>query len=870
MKYLKKFKSYILVVGVIIIPLLYSFFYLQAFWDPYNTLKTVPVAIVNEDKGAVVNGASRNLGREAVKKLIKDGSLKFVVTDAANAESGAEGTKYYAVIKFPKDFSANIASSATTDKKVAIIDYKANNKRNYIASQIMKNLVTKIEESTRGSIDKEITATLVTNIKEVPKQLTTLKTGLNTLGNGAAALASGASQAEDGQSTLKNGISRLSSGIDKLSGGADTLSSGMVTFTGKLSQATDGSKKIDTAVKASMPKLTAGIKKLAAGAKAVNKGAQSLLDQFVTSGDAKNPTIYDGVTGVSNGMQTLSKQFVASTDANNPTLYDGVTGVSNGMQLLLKQFSTSGDAKNPTLYDGLKTLNSGTQAYVSAVDNTIYQMIATNPNSAQLLSGYRTNLLQTELAYATATDAATKAKYYQQVVMLADLVNMYSAGTNPAVKTEPEFEAALVSAAKADAKSASLVSNGATLASGSQQFASQFADGGTLKTSVTKLASAAQQTAYQFSDSGTLKLSVEKLAAAAKLVASQFSNGGAFKTGVSKLADGTKQLADGTAQFAGSAGGLNTLSGGINELATGLTALRNGSVRLESGSRQLSNGITTAQSGTSALLTGAGKLADAATQISDGSEKLSNGVSRIKSGVATSLNKANSQLKSTTGLDAYAEHPATVRQEKLNYLPNYGTAFAPYFMSLSLWVGALLMFFGIYLDADERIKVLSRHSDNKVVRVCVFALIGVAQAIALALIVQFALGFKVCNVPVFYVSCILISLVFISIIEFFIVNLKDVGKFLSIACLILNLTACGGTFPMETVPKFFNIIYPYMPMTYSVGLLKESSSNFNAGTAWRNAAVLIGIFVVFTGLTVVFSATRKAKVKVREMIEAQG
>ena len=82
------------------------------------------------------------------------------------------------------------------------------------------------------------------------------------------------------------------------------------------------------------------------------------------------------------------------------------------------------------------------------------------------------------------------------------------------------------------------------------------------------------------------------------------------------------------------------------------------------------------------------------------------------------------------------------------------------------------------------------------------------------------------------------------------VFLKDFGKFISMLLLILQLTSCGGTFPMETVPKFFQVIYPFMPMTYSVGLFKQTISGIDEGQFMYNTGILVALFVVFMILTV--------------------
>jgi putative membrane protein len=89
--------------------------------------------------------------------------------------------------------------------------------------------------------------------------------------------------------------------------------------------------------------------------------------------------------------------------------------------------------------------------------------------------------------------------------------------------------------------------------------------------------------------------------------------------------------------------------------------------------------------------------------------------------------------------------------------------------------------------------------------------------------------------------------------EFLIVNLGEVGKFTAIVLLILQLTACGGTFPMELVPGFFNKISPVMPMTYSVNSLKEVISGVDYGFLYSNLAVLAGITIAFFAISALVS-----------------
>jgi len=101
-------------------------------------------------------------------------------------------------------------------------------------------------------------------------------------------------------------------------------------------------------------------------------------------------------------------------------------------------------------------------------------------------------------------------------------------------------------------------------------------------------------------------------------------------------------------------------------------------------------------------------------------------------------------------------------------------------MSLSLWVGGLIIFFGIYYDVDKRYKYLCRDSENKVIRTFSYLVLALAQALLLAFLVKAALGLSVDNFGAYIAACCFVSVVFIAIIQFFIVELGDLGKFLSL------------------------------------------------------------------------------------------
>ena len=182
-------------------------------------------------------------------------------------------------------------------------------------------------------------------------------------------------------------------------------------------------------------------------------------------------------------------------------------------------------------------------------------------------------------------------------------------------------------------------------------------------------------------------------------------------------------------------------------------------------------------------------------------------------------------------------------------MDNYGIGFAPYFMSLSLWIGGLMIFVGIYFDPHNRFKKIGRDAPNRAFRTFIYLLIAIAQAVILGLLLKVGLGFEVNNNLLYYGSCILVSLAFLSIIQFLMVNFGDVGKFIAILFLVIQLSACGGTFPMETLPQGYQTINPFMPMTYSLNLFKEAIIGTSPGFVQTDVNTLLGIMIVFVVMT---------------------
>lgn len=332
-----------------------------------------------------------------------------------------------------------------------------------------------------------------------------------------------------------------------------------------------------------------------------------------------------------------------------------------------------------------------------------------------------------------------------------------------------------------------------------------------------------------------------------------------------ELAQVTSILQTMQSSSAGSTQLLGTLQSKGTELEQGVNLLNTKVQTLNSGMFTLKQGISSAKTGNEELQKGLKELSTNSKTIKEGTKQLSNGSSQALSGSQTLLNGTNTfkneinngientqeELKNLNGLDEYTSEPVEVDEQDYAQVDSYGVGFAPYFMSISLWVGALIMLIIFYYDPEDRFKLLGRNAQNKYLRAGLYFAISVTQGIVLGFILKAGLGFGVTNIWLYYGTCILTSIVFFSILQFLVIKLGDVGKFLGILLLVLQLAASGGTFPIETVPKFFQSIYKFMPMNYTIRLIKESLIKVDNGMIAKNACILVGIFIVFMAITLI-------------------
>lgn len=342
--------------------------------------------------------------------------------------------------------------------------------------------------------------------------------------------------------------------------------------------------------------------------------------------------------------------------------------------------------------------------------------------------------------------------------------------------------------------------------------------------------------------------------------------GQALTTGANDLYAGTQKLVAGTQDLGKLTTGVQNLKSALTQvkqgtisLNQGIVTLSNGTVQLTAGSSALTNGLATLNSSSKTIDNALTTLNNGTASAYDGSNKLVEGVQTFKTSIDEGLVNTKEQLKSLNGIEDFGAKPVEFKTEAYGEVNSYGIAFTPLFLCIGLWVGALMSYVVLYYDQKHRFNIFDHDYKNKILQNIAYIGIGALQGLIVAILLKLGLGFEIQNYVLYYTASILVGITFVSIIQFLIRNFGDVGKFLALVILVLQLAASGGTFPIETIDKGFQGLTSYLPMTYSIKLFREilvpTATNFKG----QYLGILVGITAVTLAITCIVDIIKSKK-----------
>ncbi|MEU6509841.1 YhgE/Pip domain-containing protein [Streptomyces sp. NPDC046942] len=297
----------------------------------------------------------------------------------------------------------------------------------------------------------------------------------------------------------------------------------------------------------------------------------------------------------------------------------------------------------------------------------------------------------------------------------------------------------------------------------------------------------------------------------------------------------------------------------VDDAVKKIDELNAGAQKVAAGAKELHAGLGTARTGADTLDQGIGTAATGAQTLNGGLYKLSDGSGKLAGGLHDGAKRIPDYDKrerdARTGVMA---DPVQLASHDLHKAPNYGTGFAPYFIPLSLWVGAMVAYMLIQPLNRRALAAGSPAWRIALAGWLPVVAVGVLQVAALMAVLHWAIGLQMLRAAGTIGFLFLVTACFGAIVQWLNARFGAAGRILVLALLMLQLTSAGGTYPVQTSPGFFTAIHPFLPMSYIVEALRRLITGGGLGPVWQACAVL----AAFTAgaLTLTALAARRRQV----------
>ncbi|HEV2372092.1 MAG TPA: YhgE/Pip domain-containing protein [Streptosporangiaceae bacterium] len=510
-------------------------------------------------------------------------------------------------------------------------------------------------------------------------------------------------------------------------------------------------------------------------------------------------------------VRSVTSAHVATTDAGG--LLTGLAQAHGGFQRAstgAARLARGADAVN----GGAARLAPGTESLANGAASLAHGATAANAGARSLASGTQSIAAGAKrLAVGASQLSADTAGLPARTARLSAGAQQVSAGTTRLASGLDSFAAQTGELTAAQARALAAL----------RAAAAAYPQDAALQQAVTAVTATGDASASALTAVASQTGPVQALAAGAGQVAA----------GAQRLAGAAPELAGGTAALSAST---ERLAAGTGQVSAGASRLAVATTSMSAGTNQLSGGAAGLAEGAQGLASGSGRLATAATTLH---RRLAGGARTIP----VLHTPAQQRLARVVG------NPVGLATQRHDPAGSYGAGFAPYFIGIALWVGAIFMF-GVMRPVARRVPGEANHPLRRTLAGYLVVLtVGAIQAVILAGALHYGLGLDPARPLGTLAFLVLAAASFGAVLQLLHARLGPAGRVLGVVLLVLQITSSGGTYPIETTPAFFRALHPFTPMTYVVTGLRRLLAGGELGPVWAAVGVLGGLAVVSLALT---------------------
>lgn len=883
----KSFIAVIICIGLALLPSLYAWVNILACIDPYGNTKDIKVGIVNEDAGASALGLNIDIGGELVDELRENDKLCWTFFD--DADYGIEQCRngsVYATIIIPENFSEKLLTALDENPQKPQLKYYVNEKINAIApkmtdsgastlqktisAEFSKTVVSKVfevlnpigleldENMDKAESFKSFLLLVDDNMPEVEKHLDNL---LDAAKDGKVKISDAANDAEILKKVLSDSLTLSEQTAEdikdlnsKLPKDAKDLRNNLTDISTAMDEIAAITSDMDTEITNSKPDIVSRLDDISVDVNLIYTKLDAIESESGIIDQNALQRIKTNITNMSKALRTISESIEDIRDVGDSLQSSSAVTLFAKIQTATENLISENAALKENINNSFKKLNTA----IDAADNVIAQFDA-NAGKDAIISAIETA--------KTALDSANPTLFKNIINTLTAIENKIQNGQNVEMlilrlSTQIDTVRDKVNTKKdsintrIDGITDSLNAVNSIAKTGNLLF-------GTVSSGLDSQLNALRKTVESLSiilrDSNLIISGIEdsEIADFSDLIGSVSSHLKTLEKDLESLeskintSDDTSNLLKNLSKTCYS---VKNICQSASDTLTehNISKIQKTLTTTSSLAKNISSLLASGISGTDDIKEFVEKLNNdyiTVDDINDFKEKYPEYLGKMseiadkirKLSEYISLNDLANILQSDGDNEGdFFSEPVELDTTKLFPIKNYGAGLTPFYTTLCLWVGALLLTALLSTKAHNATFAYTPNEEF-VGKYMLFASIAAIQGFVAAMGDIVLLKIEMAHPVLFILLSMLYSLVFSMIIYCLTSLLSNVGKAIGVVFLVFQLAGTGGTFPIECTPKFFQIIYKILPFTYAINGMREAVG----GIVWKNLLIDIAVVVLY-------------------------
>ncbi|MGL5573986.1 MAG: YhgE/Pip family protein [Sarcina sp.] len=815
-----------MIIGLCIIPSFYAWITLKANWNPYVNTGNVPVAVVNNDLGTIVNNKIVNFGNDTVQELEHNNTIKWTFVGQKVADQGLKDGSYYAVIEIPSNFSAQLeAGIAGSGVKPELI-YKVNEKTNAIATKITDIASQQLQEGVKSTFLYAASNAVLEQANKMGQKIDLNKPLILEAKNVIA-------NTNTSVGNILSSVNNSSTSIGELGGSIKDLQNNLPQLT----------KQIDN------------LQSVVSSSKFLIQATQSNMKNI---GNSLNNTT-NNINNTNNSLQTFVKNLsdtVATQEKVNQNAVDAANTAVNAASSTV--VNTTNTAKNVVQTTGEKINNTVNQVNGAAakglntaktVNDNVGKALTTTKKNVDSAANKVNNAIDNSNKDLSTSETSKQNNEASEVAKNGQDQNVINNKTQ--IKIPPkiahftkeqieEDQNILNNAITTNKNISSLINSGIQFLDTLNKINGNNILSGLINDLNTLQQSVQEQNAAFNNLNQTLSSSNE---VTANMINSELNNISDLSTSINSL------LGDFSKSYN------NTVDSSLNSITNNL----NNSL----------DTVNTVLATSKEMIPQINEIAKVGIASSDLTVNQIDSLKSKLDGLKTNLNNLENQTKNlnTTSIDNIINllnknpqqlalmlaSPIGIQVQELYGMSIFGIGLAPFYTVLAIWVGVLLATTiisvgGKAYENGTRKRIMEIHF----ARMLLFFIISLIQTSIVTLGDVFLLGIKPANFWLLLGFAWLTSLVF-TVIEFTLVSLSgNFGKAGSLVLMVIQVAGSGAIYPIEVNPIFLQKLEFLWPFTYAIDGFRQAIG----GPDWSQVSMDVIALLIFLVIFVVIGFSK--------------